>query len=90
MYQFFEHAYITELLRSFVSDASCSSSPSAFGKVVGGRLDMNASVMRVGGKLIDSEPERPEIVCEPVERGHIRRELHLELSRYLFIGYHQN
>jgi hypothetical protein len=50
MHQFFEHAYITELLRSFVSDASCSSSPSAFGKVVGGRLDMNESVMRVGGK----------------------------------------
>ena len=50
MYRFFEHADITELLRSFVSDAGCSSSPSAFSKVVGGRLDMNENVMRVGGK----------------------------------------
>jgi len=50
MYQFFKHADITELLRSFVSDAGYSSSPSAFGKVVGGRLDMNANVMRVGGR----------------------------------------
>jgi hypothetical protein len=50
MYQFFERADIAELLRSFVSDASCLSSPSVFSKVVGGRLDMNANVMRVGGK----------------------------------------
>ena len=50
MYQSFKHADITELLRSFVSDAGCSSSPSAFSKVVGGRLDMNENVMRVGGK----------------------------------------
>jgi len=50
MYQFFERADIAELLRSFVSDASCLSSPSVFSKVVGGRLDMNENVMRVGGK----------------------------------------
>jgi len=50
MYQFFERADITELLRSFISDASCSSSPSVFCKMVGGRLDMNANIMRVGGK----------------------------------------
>jgi len=50
MYQFFERADITELLRSFIPDASCSSPPSAFGKVVGGRLDMSANVMRVEGK----------------------------------------
>lgn len=50
IYQFFKYADITELLKSFISDASYASSPIAFSKVVGGRLNMNGHIMRVGGK----------------------------------------
>jgi hypothetical protein len=50
MYRFFKRADITELLRSLVSDVGCLSSPSAFSKVVGGRLNMSENIMRVGGK----------------------------------------
>ena len=50
IYQFFKRADIAELLRSFVSDAGCSPSPSAFGKVVSGRLNVNGNIVRAGGK----------------------------------------
>jgi hypothetical protein len=50
IYQLFKHSDITELLRSFISDASYASSSLAFSKVVGGRLNMNGHIMKVGEK----------------------------------------